>query len=141
MSQTVTQASEKVLVVEDLTVSFDGFKAVDSLSLSVDRNELRVIIGPNGAGKTTLLDMICGKTNSTNPGTGQLYIVDSFIVVVFGGVQSLAGTALSAFAIAQTQTWLEFLMSGSMAKATILLLVIVVLYFRPNGLFALRTRS
>lgn len=66
MSQTVTQASEKVLVVEDLTVSFDGFKAVDSLSLSVDRNELRVIIGPNGAGKTTLLDMICGKTKPTS---------------------------------------------------------------------------
>jgi urea transport system ATP-binding protein len=48
--------------VEDLTVSFDGFKAVDNLSLSVNRHELRVVIGPNGAGKTTLLDMICGKT-------------------------------------------------------------------------------
>ncbi len=66
MSQTATHTSEKVLVVEDLTVSFDGFKAVDSLSLSVDRNELRVIIGPNGAGKTTLLDMICGKTKPTS---------------------------------------------------------------------------
>lgn len=66
MSQTASHTSEKVLVVEDLTVSFDGFKAVDSLSLSVDRNELRVIIGPNGAGKTTLLDMICGKTKPTS---------------------------------------------------------------------------
>jgi urea transport system ATP-binding protein len=55
-------SSEKVLEVEDLSVSFDGFKAIDNLSLSVNRNELRVIIGPNGAGKTTLLDMICGKT-------------------------------------------------------------------------------
>jgi urea transport system ATP-binding protein len=53
---------EKILRVENLTVSFDGFKAVDQLNLSVERNELRVIIGPNGAGKTTLLDMICGKT-------------------------------------------------------------------------------
>ena len=78
---------------------------------------------------------------STNPGTGQLYIVDSFIVVVFGGVQNLIGTALSGFAIAQSQTWLEYLMSGSMAKATILLLVIAVLYVRPNGLFATRSRS
>jgi urea transport system ATP-binding protein len=51
-----------VLSVEDLTVSFDGFKAIDSLTLYVDQNELRVIIGPNGAGKTTLLDLICGKT-------------------------------------------------------------------------------
>src|ERR1700755_27448 len=50
------------LAVEDLTVSFDGFKAIDSLTLYIDRDELRVIIGPNGAGKTTLLDLICGKT-------------------------------------------------------------------------------
>jgi urea transport system ATP-binding protein len=57
--------AEQILRVEDLTVSFDGFKAVDGLSLTVDRNELRVIIGPNGAGKTTLLDMICGKTRPT----------------------------------------------------------------------------
>lgn len=54
-----------VLSVEDLTVSFDGFKAIDSLNLYVDQNELRVIIGPNGAGKTTLLDLICGKTRAS----------------------------------------------------------------------------
>ncbi len=52
------------LAVEDLTVSFDGFKAIDSLTLYIDRNELRVIIGPNGAGKTTLLDLICGRTKA-----------------------------------------------------------------------------
>jgi len=54
-----------VLSVEDLTVSFDGFKAIDNLNLYVDQNELRVIIGPNGAGKTTLLDLICGKTRAS----------------------------------------------------------------------------
>ncbi|NMM13474.1 MAG: urea ABC transporter ATP-binding protein UrtD [Rhodoferax sp.] len=54
-----------VLSVEDLTVSFDGFKAIDKLNLYIDQNELRVIIGPNGAGKTTLLDLICGKTRAT----------------------------------------------------------------------------
>jgi urea transport system ATP-binding protein len=53
------------LAIEDLTVSFDGFKAVDGLNLYVDKNELRVVIGPNGAGKTTVLDLICGKTKST----------------------------------------------------------------------------
>ncbi len=51
-----------ILSVEDLTVSFDGFKAVDGLDFYVEEEELRVVIGPNGAGKTTLLDMICGKT-------------------------------------------------------------------------------
>jgi urea transport system ATP-binding protein len=55
-----------VLAVEDLTVSFDGFKAIDKLTLYVDRGELRVVIGPNGAGKTTLLDLICGKTRASS---------------------------------------------------------------------------
>ena len=54
------------LAIEGLTVSFDGFKAVDDFSLSVEEGELRVVIGPNGAGKTTLLDLICGKTRRTS---------------------------------------------------------------------------
>ena len=55
-----------LLAIEDLTVSFDGFKAVDGLNLYVERNEVRVVIGPNGAGKTTLLDLICGKTRASS---------------------------------------------------------------------------
>jgi urea transport system ATP-binding protein len=58
--------SDIILAVEDLTVSFDGFKAVDGLNFYVEEEELRVVIGPNGAGKTTLLDMICGKTKPTS---------------------------------------------------------------------------
>jgi urea transport system permease protein len=77
---------------------------------------------------------------STGPTTGQQYIVDTFIVVVFGGVESLLGTIFSAFIIGQMQSWFEYSMSGSMARASILLLVIVVLYFRPNGLFATKVR-
>jgi urea transport system permease protein len=77
---------------------------------------------------------------STGPTTGQQYIVDTFIVVVFGGVESLIGTVASAFIIGQMQSWFEYSMSGSMARASILLLVIVVLYFRPNGLFATKVR-
>jgi urea transport system ATP-binding protein len=56
---------QNILSIRNLTVAFDGIKAVDNLSLEIERNELRVIIGPNGAGKTTLLDMICGKTKPT----------------------------------------------------------------------------
>ncbi|WP_133490254.1 urea ABC transporter ATP-binding protein UrtD [Alcanivorax sp. 24] len=55
-----------ILTVEGLTVSFDGFKAVNDLSLYLEHNEIRVIIGPNGAGKTTVLDLICGKTRATD---------------------------------------------------------------------------
>ncbi len=61
-----SSATDYLLAVEGLTVSFDGFKAVDDLSFYVDKNEIRVIIGPNGAGKTTVLDLICGKTLATN---------------------------------------------------------------------------
>ncbi|MCJ8142380.1 urea ABC transporter ATP-binding protein UrtD [Ancylobacter sp. A5.8] len=62
-----------VLAVEGLTVSFDGFKAVNDLSFYVDENEIRVIIGPNGAGKTTVLDLICGRTKAT---TGSIRFKD-----------------------------------------------------------------
>ena len=56
----------EILTVSELTVSFDGFMAVDNLTFAVEQEELRVVIGPNGAGKTTLLDMICGKTKPTH---------------------------------------------------------------------------
>jgi urea transport system ATP-binding protein len=58
--------SSPILAIEDLTVSFDGFKAVDALNLYIDNNEVRVVIGPNGAGKTTVLDLICGRTRASN---------------------------------------------------------------------------
>lgn len=57
--------TDYLLSIDRLTVSFDGFKAVNDLSLYVDENEIRVIIGPNGAGKTTVLDLICGRTAAT----------------------------------------------------------------------------
>ena len=51
-----------VLYLDGITVSFEGFKALDNLSLTIDAGELRCVIGPNGAGKTTLMDVITGKT-------------------------------------------------------------------------------
>jgi urea transport system ATP-binding protein len=62
----VSSNTDFLLAIEDLTVSFDGFKAVDGLNLYIEKDELHVIIGPNGAGKTTVLDMICGKTRPTD---------------------------------------------------------------------------
>jgi urea transport system permease protein len=94
-----------------------------------------------GSGLAGIAGCVFTMIGSTNPGTGQLYIVDSFIVVVFGGVQSLLGTALSGFLIAQSQTTLEYLISGSMARVTVLVLVIVVLYFKPSGLFSNKSRA
>ena len=60
-----------MLWAEGLTVSFDGFKALDDVTLLLDRGELRCIIGPNGAGKTTLMDVITGKTR---PDKGAVFL-------------------------------------------------------------------
>jgi urea transport system ATP-binding protein len=62
--------SNKILEIQNLTVSFDGFKAINNLSFSLDEGELRVVIGPNGAGKTTFMDCITGKTKPTE---GEVY--------------------------------------------------------------------
>ena len=77
---------------------------------------------------------------STSPTAGQLYIVDTFLIVVFGGAASLAGTIASAFTISQARSTLEFFLSGSMAQVIVLLTVIIILMIRPQGLFALKVR-
>ncbi|MFD2273323.1 ATP-binding cassette domain-containing protein [Undibacterium arcticum] len=59
-----------ILYLEEITVSFDGFKALNNLSLDISVGELRCIIGPNGAGKTTMMDVITGKTR---PSAGTAY--------------------------------------------------------------------
>lgn len=64
-----TSRDNFLLEVENLTVSFDGFKAIDGLNLYVNREELHAVIGPNGAGKSTLLDAICGRTR---PASGEI---------------------------------------------------------------------
>ena len=60
----------RILYLEDVHVSFDGFKAINHLSLDISPGELRCIIGPNGAGKTTMMDIITGKTK---PDSGQVF--------------------------------------------------------------------
>lgn len=77
---------------------------------------------------------------STGPTAGQLYIVDTFLVVVFGGAGTLIGTIASAFGIAQAQSVMEFFMSGSMAKVLTLLFVVGILMIRPQGLFSVKVR-
>ena len=107
----------------------------------INTNRVDAMTFAVGSGLAGIAGSVFTMIGSTNPLTGQLYIVDSFIVVVFGGVQTLLGTFMSAFVLSQAQTMLEFTLSGSMARVCILLLVVVVLYFRPNGLFASKVRQ
>lgn len=90
------------------------------------------LAGIAGAAFTTI--------GSTGPTSGSMYIVDTFLVVVFGGAESLIGAIASAFSIAQTQATMEFFISGSTAKVLTLLSVIVILMIRPQGLFSIRVR-
>jgi len=90
------------------------------------------LAGIAGAAFTTI--------GSTGPTSGSLYIVDTFLVVVFGGAESLIGTIASAFSIAQAQATTEFFLTGSMAKVLTLMAVILILMARPEGLFTLKVR-
>lgn len=91
------------------------------------------IAGIAGAAFTTI--------GSTGPTSGSLYIVDTFLTVVFGGAASLFGTIASAFVIAQTQSISEFFMTGSMAKVLTLSAVVLILMLRPQGLFTIKVRK
>lgn len=104
-------------------------KKVDRLTFALGCG----IAGIAGAAFTTIA--------STGPTTGSLYIVDTFMVVVFGGAASLYGTIASAFSIAQAQSILEFFISGSMAKVITLLAIVIFLMLRPEGLFASKVRK
>jgi urea transport system ATP-binding protein len=68
----LTKGRKALLCVDNVSVSFDGFKAITELTLVLDEGELRCIIGPNGAGKTTLMDIVTGKTK---PDSGSVFLV------------------------------------------------------------------
>ena len=103
-------------------------RRVDELTFTVGCG----LAGVAGAAFTTI--------GSTGPTSGSLYIVDTFLVVVFGGAERLVGTIFSAFSIAQTQATTEFFMTGSMAKVLTLSAVILILMVRPQGLFSINVR-
>jgi urea transport system permease protein len=91
------------------------------------------IAGVAGAAFTTI--------GSTGPDSGSRYIVDTFLVVVFGGAASLLGTIASAFGIAQGQSISEFFLEGTMGKVATLMAIVVVLMIRPQGLFPSKVRT
>jgi urea transport system permease protein len=104
-------------------------KRVDRMTFAVGCG----IAGIAGAAFTTIA--------STGPTSGSQYIVDTFLVVVFGGAASLFGTIASAFSIAQAQSILTFFMTNAMGKVVTLLVVIGILMLRPEGLFSSKVRK
>lgn len=111
----------------------------DAVGINTERTD-RLTFGI-GCGVAGVAGAAFTMIGSTGPTSGQLYIVDTFLVVVFGGAGSLIGTIASAFTISQTQSFLEFFLSGSMAKVLTLLGVVCILMVRPQGLFAMKLRK
>jgi urea transport system permease protein len=91
------------------------------------------IAGIAGAAFTTI--------GSTGPDSGSRYIVDAFLVVVSGGTASLMGCLASAFGIAQAQSVLEFFLEGTKGKVATLLVIVIALMIRPQGLFPSKVRG
>jgi urea transport system permease protein len=91
------------------------------------------IAGVAGAAFTTI--------GSTGPDSGSRYIVDTFLVVVFGGAGSIFGTIVSSFGIAQGQSISEFFLEGTMGKVATLMGIVLILMMRPQGLFPSKVRS
>jgi urea transport system permease protein len=113
---------------------------VMSEAVGIDTRKIDRLTFGLGCGIAGIAGSAFTMIGSTGPTAGQLYIVDTFLVVVFGGAQSLLGTIASALTISQSQSTLEFFTSGSNAKVLTLLIVIGLLMLRPQGLFVLKVR-
>jgi len=98
-------AANSILYLDDVNVSFDGFKALNALSLTIEPGEMRAVIGPNGAGKTTMMDVITGKTR---PQTGD---------ALFAGTRDL--TRLDEAAISQLGIGRKFQKPSVFEKLTV----------------------
>ncbi|WP_306028238.1 urea ABC transporter permease subunit UrtB [Stappia sp. MMSF_3263] len=94
-----------------------------------------------GAGLAGLAGALVAPLKSVSPEMGGAYVVDAFFVVVLGGVQSLFGTVASAALLGQMSGSLAYLANDTIAKALVLLAIIVLIRFRPQGLFATKVRS
>jgi urea transport system permease protein len=94
-----------------------------------------------GAGVAGLAGALVSPLKSVSPEMGTSYVVDAFMVVVLGGVQSLFGTMASSAILGELSGLLAFFSNDTIAKALVLLLIVVLIRFRPQGLFVMRVRS
>lgn len=94
-----------------------------------------------GAGLAGLAGALVSPLKSVSPEMGTGYVVDAFFVVVLGGVQSLLGTVASSFLLGQLTGTLAFWQNDTIAKALVLVAIVVIIRFRPQGLFVSRVRA
>ena len=131
-----------LLYLNGVTVSFDGFKALNDLSLVVEEGELRTIIGPNGAGKTTMMDVITGKTRpdasrarpvTTPRQSGAVTVVHRRVVNAIVLVIAAAASGMPASGTTATPPPVSPSSTGGASWSCIHIVLVVVLFSPPEG--------
>ncbi|MGP9818900.1 urea ABC transporter permease subunit UrtB [Salinarimonas sp. NSM] len=107
----------------------------------VDADRVYSLTFAYGAGLAGLAGALVAPLKSVSPEMGTAYVVDAFFVVVLGGVQSLFGTVVSAGLLGQMTGSLAWVTNDTVAKALVLVAIIVIIRFRPQGLFVAKVRS
>jgi urea transport system permease protein len=110
-------------------------------SFGINAKRIYALTFAYGAGLAGLAGALVSPLKSVSPDMGTGYVVDAFMVVVLGGVQSLAGTVASAFILGELSGGIAFLQNDTVAKTIVLLAIVVLIRFRPQGLFVARVRN
>lgn len=110
-------------------------------SFGINTNRIYRLTFAYGAGLAGLAGALVSPLKSVSPEMGTTYVVDAFMVVVLGGVESIIGTVASAFIIGELTGFLAFYGNDTMAKALVLLAIVILLRFRPRGLFSKNVRT
>lgn len=110
-------------------------------SFGINASQVYAATFAYGCGLAGIAGALVGPLKSVSPDMGTGYVVDAFMVVVMGGVQSLFGTVASSGILGELSGWLSYLTDDTLARAMIFTLIIIVIRFRPQGLFALRVRG
>lgn len=109
-------------------------------SFGVNVSRVYALTFAYGAGLAGLAGALVSPLKSVAPDMGTNYVVDAFMVVVLGGVQSLLGTVASAAILGQLSTWFAFVSNDTLARALVFFLIVVMIRFRPQGLFSTQLR-
>lgn len=124
------------LLVRATTQRRDTARSLGVATESVDRMAFGL-----GAGLAGLAGVVLTQITSVNPSMGTSFVIDAFMVVVLGGAGSLVGTAVSSLFLGEINQFIEPLYGAVAAKVAILLLIVLIIQRRPQGLFALKTRT
>lgn len=108
--------------------------------LGINSAKIDCITFAYGCGLAGLAGILLGPVKSVTPGMGTTYIVDSFLVVVLGGLNSIVGTFFGSFVISESSTLMAGYMSEITARLLIFVVIIVLIRFKPQGLFASKER-